>query len=236
MKSRSRSSVAVAVFSALTVILGCARQAERAPLREETVHMYGHFGHASEVQNAMIQGDLDAVRAPAQWLAEHDAMDGLPKGSDAYLGQLRQAAAQAVDAPDLPTAAKATAAIARACGACHGRYDVGPRFTPGAGPPAEGASVSAHMIRHVWAADRMWEGLIGPSEASWAAGARGLSEAPLEPQEVTDDAERVPAASELAHSVHDLGARAQRTTGGAARAEIYGELLTSCSSCHSLVR
>ena len=198
--------------------------------------MYGHFGHASEVQNAVIQGDLDAVRAPAQWLASHDAMEGLPKGSDAYLEQLRQAAAQAVAAPDLPIAAKATAAIASACGACHSRYDVGPRFTPGAGPPDEGASVGAHMIRHVWAADRMWEGLIGPSEASWVAGARGLSEAPLEPHDVTGDAERAPAASELAHRVHDLGARAERTAGGEARAQIYGELLTSCSDCHRLVR
>jgi len=198
--------------------------------------MYGHFGHASEVQNAVIHGDLDAVRAPAEWLASHDAMDGLPKGSEAYLAGLRQAAAQAVGASDLPGAAKATAAIATACGDCHSRYDVGPRFTPGAGPPDEGGSVSAHMIRHVWAADRMWEGLIGPSDASWAAGARSLADAPLEPHEVTGDAEQAPAAGAFAREVHDLGARAERTKGGKARGELYGELLTSCIGCHRLVR
>jgi len=198
--------------------------------------MYGHFGHASEVQDAVIHGDLAAVRAPAQWLASHEAMEGLPKGSDAYLARLRQAAALAVEAPDVPAAARATAAIASACGACHGHYKVGPRFTPGAPPEQGEGTVGAHMIRHVWAADRMWEGLIGPSDASWNAGARGLSEAPLDPEKVTDDQSRAPAAAELARRVHDLGARAERTTSREERAEVYGELLTSCSNCHSMFR
>jgi cytochrome c553 len=198
--------------------------------------MYGHFGHASQVQSAVIAGDLEAVRSPAQWLAGHDEMAGLPQGAEPYLARLRRAAALAVDASDLSAAAAATADIGTACGACHGAFDVGPPFDPGVPPPDEGPPVVGHMMRHVWAADRMWEGLIGPSDAAWTAGARGLSEAPFEPTEVTQNAELQPTARDLARRVHELGVKAERSSDPEARGEIYGRLLAVCSRCHQLVR
>jgi hypothetical protein len=88
------------------------------------------------------------------------------------------------------------------------------------------------MQRHRWAAARLWEGLVVPSDEAWKAGALALSDAPLSPELLTPGKSPVPKVGELELSVHDLGRRAQTLVGADARAELYGQALATCSACH----
>jgi cytochrome c553 len=196
--------------------------------RDETVaeHMEGHFTQVSAIQEAVIRGDLDAVKEPAEWLARHRPVDSLPEGWEPHVADMSRAAQQALDATTLEGAASATAAMGQACGACHQSAATGPSFSIGQEINTD-RGVGAHMQRHQWGADRMWEGLIGPSDTSWAWGAATLREAPLRPQ---GQPERI---AELAALVHELGARADEATDLAARSTIYGEMLATCGQCHT---
>ena len=97
-------------------------------------------------------------------------------------------------------------------------------------PPA-GRAPAAHMLRHAWAADRMWDGLLTPSDALWESGATALSEDPL----FLADDESGTEAAVLAREVHLLGIEARRLQDPDHQAGIYGRLLGTCARCHSLM-
>ena len=98
-------------------------------------------------------------------------------------------------------------------------------------PPAW-SDMESHMQRHQWAIDRLWEGLIGPSDAAWSRGIRMLAEAPLHGTEATWD-EPAAAGDELARRVHELGREAATALLPPARAAVYGEVLGVCADCHT---
>lgn len=189
-------------------------------------HMQEHFTAVAAIQDAVIRGDLEAVAEPAKLLARHRPVDSLPAGWEPYVADMTLAAQRAVAASTLDDAAGATAAMGLACGACHQGSARGPRFTLGAEINTD-RGVRAHMQRHRWAADRMWEGLIGPSDTSWVWGAATLREAALRPQ---GQPERI---GELAAMVHELGAQAEDSSDPEARASLYGALLGTCAECHA---
>jgi hypothetical protein len=92
------------------------------------------------------------------------------------------------------------------------------------------------MIRHRWAADRLWEGLIGPSDTAWTAGASALIDAPLYTDALTRDVEQYEPVTALTWTVHDIGARALMESDLTARAALYGQLLGTCAHCHELLK
>ena len=83
------------------------------------------------------------------------------------------------------------------------------------------------MVRHLWAADRMWEGLVGPSDDAWLAGSSALAGSLSLPSG------NVRGPEELLRQVGALAGEAETATGQEARAEIYGRLLGTCSQCHA---
>ena len=89
------------------------------------------------------------------------------------------------------------------------------------------------MVRHLWAADRMWEGLVGPSEAAWTAGAEAMAET----QPAMAGALRASVSGQGAGVfLEELGLLAQEAKdarGIDARADVYGRLLGTCDRCHS---
>jgi mono/diheme cytochrome c family protein len=196
--------------------------------RAETVaaHMQEHFTQVSTIQDAVIRGDLEAVAEPAEWLARHRPVDSLPAGWEPYVADMSLAAQRALEASTIEDAAAAAAAMGLACGACHQATETGPKFTLGA-EVNTARGVGAHMQRHRWAADRMWEGLVGPSDTSWAWGAASMREAALRPQGQPEQIE------DLAKQVHQLGAQAEEAIEPEARATVYGELLGTCADCHT---
>jgi hypothetical protein len=97
----------------------------------------------------------------------------------------------------------------------------------------DGGSQEAMMIRHLWAADRMWEGLVGPSNESWIAGARAMAETQPELARVFRASTGGMGSESFLSEVNTLARAAVSATGQAERGKIYGELLNTCNRCHT---
>ena len=122
--------------------------------------------------------------------------------------------------------------MARECGDCHAEQRHRPYFGPDihapAAPPPD--SLGERMQQHMWAADRMWEGLTASVDAAWNAGASALARVPDhspagEPPLPADFVAQLIA-------LRDLGTRALASSTSKERAEVYGLLLASCADCH----
>lgn len=203
-------------------------------------HMEGHFEAASLIKQAVIDGDLQATQAHARALASHREPQGV-RGPPSSLRQMRSTASRIGEAADLAEAANLLGELATSCGNCHRASDARPGFpvdasqlaTSDAPPPALDAV--AHMLRHQWAADRMWEGLIAPSDQYWNWGAGALQEAALHRDDLTGEPTDVNV-TRLAIRVHEIGLEAARASQLEERASLYGELLQSCAACHGEIR
>ena len=217
-----------AALPTLVLTAGCALFASAESTLPE--HMVGHWAQAGEIQTALVHGDLEAAREPARWLAEHPEHPGLPQGVLSPVEDMRAFARSVLRAESIADAARCTAEMAAACGRCHQASDGGPKLDGASMPPSGPTSVQ-HMGRHLWAADRMWDGLVGPSDRMWQLGATALAEDPLFLD--TGDTENHEVAT-LAKEVHALGVTARNQMPDS-RAGLYGRLLVTCARCHALV-
>lgn len=198
-------------------------------------HMHEHLERISAIKSYIIMGDLDGVREPAIWLADHQEVAGLPQNFEPYIGLMRQYAREVDNAPDLKSAAISVSQMAKTCSNCHLVNDVHIEFGYDQAP-AEWSDTVSHMQRHQWAADRLWEGLIGPSETAWNRGMDMLVDVPLHSDDVT--VEELPEADKaaldrIAVRIHDLAGLGTIATTPDARSEIYGEMLGLCAECHT---
>jgi hypothetical protein len=221
------------LFVPLLVLAACAGPPQREGVTPVQAHMYAHFDRAGEVHDALVRGQIDRARAEARWLATHPETRMLPVGSEPYSAAMAGHATSASEASDLQHAAIAAAQMGRTCGDCHRQYDVKPRFLVGTAAPT-GSGPAAEMALHVWAADRMWQGLIGPDDFAWTSGARGLTLGWLNPGEVVADPGDRERLRNLIRQVYELAARAEMASDPEARAEVYGAFLTTCIDCHQL--
>jgi mono/diheme cytochrome c family protein len=191
--------------------------------------MAEHFVKAAAMKSAVIRGDLEALGQDADWMASHELSANLPESWRPHLQAMQTAAQYAKEAKDATAAARALADMGRACGTCHQALG-GPKFEVGS-PPAEGSGVELHMLGHQWAAERMWEGLIGPADAAWVKGAEVLARTPLMENELADKKSVPPEVELLAQQVHSFGEKG-RAAVGAERAMLYAQFLATCASCH----
>jgi len=186
----------------------------------------------SALQRAIAHGKLDAAQRHARWLLEHD--EPLVDGWQPFVDELRGAAREVLAAEDLPTAAALAARLGRACSRCHEARDAVVTFAWDPEPPDEPA-LQAQMRRHQWAAARLWEGLVGPSDEMWSEGTRTMAAMKLDTALITGGVPRGDV-SALAGEVRELARRATALTGHDERRILYGELLSTCAGCHVLVR
>ncbi len=203
-----------------------------ASAQEATVleHMHEHYDAVMKIQSAVIAGSLEDTREPARWLVEHQTPTGLPARWAEHVDAMRSAARDTLNAQDVASAANATSRLGLACGGCHVANNVTVEFED-VKRPSDKENERTHMQRHQWAADRMWEGLIGPSSASWRRGGSLLFEAPLNPEalgaEAGDDA-----LLGMARRIHQLAGNATVATEPNEKADIYAEFLATCAACH----
>jgi len=198
-------------------------------------YMQEHFDRIVGIRDGLIAGNLEAAKANALWLVEHETDPAVSSWSE-YVVDVRQQAAQVVSASDFEPAAAAAAELAKTCGRCHVAHGVSPALGTPEQPVAASGQVP-HMRRHQWAADRMWEGLIGPSETRWQAGVEVLAEAPLTSDEIFTNQSAAPWITELAAQVHELGkqARGAPATAWDTRSAVYGRFLSTCARCHEAI-
>jgi len=203
-----------------------------ASAQEATVleHMHDHYDAVVKIQSAVIAGSLEDTRESARWLIEHQAPTGLPAHWVEHVDAMRTAARDALNAQDVASAASATSRLGVACGGCHVANNVTVEFKE-VKRPSDKEKERPHMQRHQWAADRMWEGLIGPSNVLWRRGGTLLFESPLNPEalgaEAGDDA-----VLGMARRIHQLAGNATVTSDPIEKADIYAEFLANCAACH----
>jgi len=194
-------------------------------------HMREHFAAVSELQRAIARGHLDEAKQLADWLGSHD--ETLLDGWQPYVDELKAAAAAVHDAKDLPVAAALAGRLARACSKCHEARSATVAFAwlPA---PDDQPTLETQMKRHQWAAARMWEGLVGPSDELWDQGTRTLAATQLDL--VAAGGSGRGDITALARRVSELAKQGAKITDQDERARWYGELLSTCAGCHTLAR
>ena len=229
--------LAVATFSTATVArvstfgsAATSQQVRSTP--ERLAQMEHHYAQVGLIHEAVIRGDLDAVRQSARRLAEAEAPGEVAATTAPSLAAMRLAAKRAADAPDLAAAAAATASMLISCGECHRAAGT----MPAAPTPKrrEVGGTVGHMIEHQRAADEMLEGLFVPSETHWKLGAARFAGAPLQRQSLPSDRKLTSEIRQAEERVHQLAERATKATTWKDRGDVYAQLSTTCASCHSL--
>ncbi len=207
-----------------------AAQQAPAGVPNTPAHMVEHFTKVRDVEEAIIRGDLDAARAPAQWIADHQETTGFPDGTERPVAEMKAAAKSVASADNLGNAAVAAAHLVGACGTCHTAAKVSPKLPPIGEDPA-GKGRGRHMLEHQHAVDLMYRGLIVPSSGDWSKGAQALTAAPLREKEMSDISKEATAAETR---VHELAERAKNAAEKSTRVAIYGSVIGACADCHGL--
>ena len=228
-----RVARAAIFMSALLLMGGCSWIPGGG--NRDVPEMHKKLSRTFDIQTGVVEGDLDRAKRAASWLVNREDGMVFPPEARPYQREFLGYASMAARAQDLEAVASQTGYMAAACGDCHIAMETGPRFVVGSTHP-EGDSREAQMIRHLWAADRMWEGLVGPSESSWRAGASALAE--TGPALVTAlRTSTLPARSpsSLAEEVVSVARDAMTAATTEARAQVYGRVLTTCNGCHKAI-
>lgn len=194
--------------------------------------MITHFDLAVEARGHVINGDLRGFRDAVAALSDLEPADDLAAEIILQLGPMRWEARQAALARTIPEAAEGAAKIAATCGECHlaNGDPLADRFTIG-GPPPPGTA-ARHMAGLAWASRLLWDGVIGPSDRIWAAGADGLVELGALPEGLP--AELPPGDVRIAGvRLQQLGGRAALLRDPQERIEILSEIWTVCATCHA---
>ena len=181
-------------------------------------HMSDHFARALALKDAVISGDFEATREPAKWLAEHGAPDNSPDEWVPFITELRQVAAGADGAKDIAEVAAAMGRVGVVCGRCHTESKIRIEAADVAKP------VGDQMLVHAWASDKMWEGLVIPDAARWAAGAEALATAASQ----FDEKHKKTGAEISALAKAARGAKDDLQRGVA-----LGKIMSTCATCHA---
>jgi mono/diheme cytochrome c family protein len=192
--------------------------------------MRDHFNHGAKMRDAVIAGDLQALRKDAQWMAEHELSMSLPETWRPYVRSMQDAAKKALDAQDIAAAGAAVAETGAACGGCHAKLG-GPKLALGT-PPSEGSGAALHMARHQWAAASMWDALATPSEEAWVKASEVMADAPLLPEVATGPRSVPQGTRKLGQDIHDIAQKARLDRDVTKWTSSYGRFLTTCAACH----
>jgi len=180
--------------------------------------MRDHAKEAMDMRRAVIAGRFDLLQRASAVVVSDAWSPNLRPDYLPHVTAVRAAASAARDARSVQAAGAALGRLGEACGNCHREHGGPPQ-------PALGENVSAAvgvMAVHVDAERALWEGLFTPSEQSWKRGAERLAGAP----ELSSDVEDV---AMTARQLHDVALEAVASK---PRADLYGSMMATCSSCH----
>lgn len=224
------------VILALLMGVGCKTDtSSAAPIDQpedpesppKAIPMAEHFVQAEEIRDAIIAGRMQEARAPANWLLDNVTTEDMPVRWRDHVPKVRRNAKKIANAEELVDAAVAAGKLATACGDCHA--DIGVAIEAPERPlPLKDETKFAQMDRHAYAAERMWDGLIGPIDEAWNEGATMMRDAPLHGEAAPDLVKSLAAETHaLATSAVDLLEKD--------RAETYSRIIITCAACHSIV-
>lgn len=214
---------------------GGSESSAAGPKQESSLRqqMHEHFVHLSSAQSAVIEGRLDAAKSATASVWPSARPSELPPKWSPYIGSLKAGVELMGGATELETAAMAVSAIGRACGDCHRAFGIATigEAEQSSAPPPE--SLGDYMRLHQWAADRLWEGLVGPSDAAWTSGAQALLRERLDPAKIPEEILVKPGMKQMVEQVHTFAEAAARPgLEGPEKQRLYGEFLGGCARCH----
>ncbi|RLB54813.1 MAG: hypothetical protein DRJ42_07985 [Deltaproteobacteria bacterium] len=230
-----------AIGAALLLIVGCggvqsepaAPAPEAEPVAEADAppasdRMQQHFTDVGIARDAVIQGDLEAVRAPLARIAAAEYGFDLPADWLQWVEEMQQSAGGYADSADLLAAANAVASLTESCADCHRTTLGGPAIAEETEPP-HNEDLVGWMTTHAWGTEQLWIGLTAPSHEAWARGAAAIiGDGAISEAEGMNEA----LAPQL-EAVQALGVRAREAGQPAEMAAVYAEILTSCADCHT---
>ena len=213
--------------------------------------MQEHAALSIAARNALIRGELEVAQQAMRKLAFFMDHVPAPEQGKEYARLTKELAEEAREASDLEEACMAFARLSYACGQCHHALDRGPPLK--LEPNPEGEDLAMHMRRHYWAIERMWEALLADSTSAFQEAAEVLAEAPLHGSH-DPDRESHDGVTRLAYEVHDLafaaavegkvredeyvprpGEEVEDEPTAWGQAQIFGQLLSACNQCHTLL-
>jgi cytochrome c553 len=193
-------------------------------------HMQQNFSDLRMLERLLLAGKLKDATTLAYLLVRQPDQPIAPSLDDG-LRRVSDAACALTKATTLDEALRREVQIAAACADCHVQAQVRPVFAALPALPRDAPTVAARMRHHVWATDRLWEGLVGPNDARWEQGLVVLADAEPPVASLAGEQRREARLQELARKQLELPpSRATSTT--AARATAYGEILVTCVGCH----
>lgn len=191
-------------------------------------HMRRQLDDLRKVERLLIAGKLADARERAAPLIQTAPDPGMARWQR-EVDDVTEAARALVGAPSIDEACRREARLAGTCASCHLSTQAPPRFAvPVVFPPDE-PTLAARMARHQWAADRLWEGVVGPSEPRWRSGLDVLANTPLPFPRLTDAPQLASQLQAFARTAIAQGA----TDSLEDRTHRYGEMLVMCAACHS---
>jgi hypothetical protein len=230
-----------ALLAGLALAMGCTTavaappsdgdEPPSRPAGTTRMRMQAHFEDLRAMERLLLRGDLDRVRERATEIVFDRGDSELPVWAP-YIARMREAAAALAQAENLSAACRAETRLARECASCHEASGAMPTFNVPPAPVDE-PTLAARMARHQWAADRLWEGLVGLSDEAWRDGLGVLATAPLPASALSDDPARVKQVARYARELQRTARRAVPARTPSTRAAVYAELLVVCSACHS---
>lgn len=188
------------------------------------LHMHQSFDLVRAIEHLLIHGNLEDAKRFASMIAT--APDAPAHGPwAARVVAVRDRAAALARVNTVEEGMREVARVGAACGDCHAEVTTELAFERPPPAPADEPTIAARMLRHRWAADRLWEGVVGNADEPWRAGLAVLSASPLE---------LPPERAALARQLQRLADRARRENARiVGRATTYGEILQICASCHA---
>lgn len=232
-RRKSRVLILVLAITLIALAAGAAQHGDASADASLSEHMHRHLSSIRAVKQFIIAGQIDGMREPAAWLAEHEASPELPGNWEPYVTELREHARETAFANHLVFAAASLSEMARTCGDCHRANNVSGVIDENVRPAPVGDSVRVQMRRHLWAADRMWEGLIGPSDTAWNRGIDVLASVDVQATDIGAQPAQQNRVDYLLTRVRELGELGREADSNDARSAVYGEFLSLCADCHS---
>jgi mono/diheme cytochrome c family protein len=189
--------------------------------------MHENFDLVRAIERLLLRGKLDEARNLARSIALAPDEPGMAPWAAQTL-RVRDRAASLAKAKTLDEGFVAESNLAVECAGCHLATGVTPAFASPPAPPPDQATIPARMARHRWAADRLWEGMVGPADDSWRAGLEILAQPPLAATEMSEVRGR------FARQLQRVADSARKSTGtDKERAATYAQMLTQCAACHT---
>lgn len=227
MGRTKRFRMVIALFGLATISGSCA-SGRSGP---EISAMHSRFTRVMAIHTGIVLGDIERAQDAADWLTRQEDNRVFPPEAERYKAEMKRFASLIARDRDLETMATRAGQLAATCGSCHRAMTGGPTFVVGS-QAGSGESTANHMILHVWAVDRMWEGLVGPSQEAWEAGSLALTREWVPTEAAAQRSGSPQAARAILGELAQLGSLAKEASTQEARAALYGDVLKSCSRCH----